>query len=74
MGTSSNSLRPLRDLKHAVARHEPQRNGYSIAKARNTTNACFRSRPAGLCSLSRLCVVFSHQAVSMLSKTRLDPE
>jgi hypothetical protein len=47
-GTSINCLCPLRDLKHVAARHEPQQNGYSIFKAHNAADACFRSRPAGL--------------------------
>ena len=73
-GTSRNSLRPLRDLKRVAARREPQCNGYSIAKVRNAADACFKSRPTGLYTLSRLCVMFSYQAVGMLSKTGLDPE
>jgi len=68
-------LWPLRDLKRAAARREPQHNGYSIVKARNNAaDACFKPRPTGLYTLPRLCVMFSHQAVSMLSKTSLDPE
>ncbi|HEA25868.1 MAG TPA: hypothetical protein ENH92_01970 [Ectothiorhodospiraceae bacterium] len=58
-------------MKHVAARREPQRNGYSIAKVRNAADACFKSRPTGHYTLSRLCVMFSHQAVSMLSKTGL---
>ena len=73
-GTSINCLCPLRDLKHVAARLEPQQNGYSILKARNAADACFRARPAGLDDQSRLCVVLSRQAVSMASKARLDSE
>ena len=73
-GTSINSLRPLRDLKRAAARHEPQRNGCSLVKVRNAADACFRSRPAGLFSLPRLCVMLAHQAMSMLSQASLDSE
>ncbi|PHS27457.1 MAG: hypothetical protein COA83_00115 [Methylophaga sp.] len=74
MGTSINSLWSLCDLKHAAARHEPQRNGYSIVKVRNAADACFRSHPTGLCSLLRLCVILAHHAMSMLSQASLDSE
>jgi len=43
---------------------------YSIARVRNAADACFRSRPAGLCSLSRPMYI----NVGMLSKTGPGPE
>ncbi len=58
-GTSINCLCPLRNLKRVAARRESQQNGYSILKARNAADACFRSRPSGLYGQSRLCGVLS---------------
>jgi len=74
MGTATNCLCPLRDLKRVAARRELQQNGHSILKAHNVAAACFRSRPTGLFGQPRLCVALSRQAISMASKTRLDSE
>ena len=78
MDTSINCLCPLRDLKRVAARREPQQNGYSILKAHNAADACFRPRPTGLYDQPRLCVALFRQAhvltMGMASKVRLDSE
>ena len=48
-------------------------NAYCLHKEHNAEDVRLKSRPVGRCPKTRLRVIASYQAISMLSKQCLDP-